>query len=367
MSRARNVAIPSPADYRQLLSSAWQDAFTSRTDDAPTVVSLFAGGGGSSLGYRMAGYRELLATDWDARAVETLGMNLPDVPTWQGDIASLTVEQVLGMTGLVPGVLDVLDGSPPCQGFSTAGKRLLADARNGLFQQYVRILAALQPRAFVMENVAGMVRGKMRLVFVACLHELKASGYRVSARVLDAMYFGVPQQRQRLIFIGVRDDLAPEPSHPVAVTWPIPLRTALAAAALVGDQENDAQTPVLSDVYGQLWPHVRPGQRAIDVVGKGFSSCIKPHPDRPSPTLTKTQTGRGFATIVHPAEQPALSIREAAMIGSYPPAFRFSGSYQEQWARIGNGVPPLLMRAIAEHLRAIVLDGVVRPSSVGSA
>ena len=83
MSRARNVAIPSTADYRQLLSLAWQDAFTSRTDDAPTVVSLFAGGGGSSLGYRMAGYRELLATDWDARAVETLGMNLPDVPTWQ--------------------------------------------------------------------------------------------------------------------------------------------------------------------------------------------------------------------------------------------------------------------------------------------
>jgi DNA (cytosine-5)-methyltransferase 1 len=218
-----------------------------------------------------------------------------------------------------------------------------------------------------MENVAGMVRGKMRLVFVACLHELKASGYRVSARVLDAMYFGVPQHRQRLIVIGVRDDLAPEPSHPVAVTWPIPIRVALEAARLVGEVEGDAPTPGLKDAYGRLWPDVRPGTCAYQLIGKGFSSCIKPHLDRPSPTLTKTQTGRGFATIVHPAEQPALSIREAAMIGSYPPAFRFSGSYQEQWARIGNGVPPLLMRAIAEHLRAIVLDGVVRPSSVGSA
>lgn len=367
MSRVPSVAIPSPADYLQLLGSAWRDALAPRTDDAPTVVSLFAGGGGSSLGYRMAGYRELLATDWDARAVETLGLNLPDVPTWQGDIAALTLEQVREMTGIVPGALDVLDGSPPCQGFSSAGKRLLADARNGLFHDYVRILRGLQPRCFVMENVAGMVRGKMRLVFVECLHELKASGYRVSARVLDAMYFGVPQHRQRLIVIGVRDDLPPAPSHPGAVTWPIPIRVALTAAQLAGNVEGDAQTPVLSDAYGRLWPDVRPGTCAYQLIGKGFSSCIKPHPDRPSPTLTKTQTGRGFATIVHPAEHRALSIREAATISTYPPAFRFSGSYQEQWARIGNGVPPLLMRAIAHHLRATVRDDVLRPSSVGSA
>jgi DNA (cytosine-5)-methyltransferase 1 len=335
-----------------------------RADDAPTVVSCFAGGGGSSLGYQMAGYRELLASDWDQRSVETLQLNFPELPTWQGDIADLSVDQVLEVTGLVPGQLSVLDGSPPCQGFSTAGKRQFADSRNTLFREFVRLLRGLQPRCFVMENVAGMVRGKMRLVFADCLRELKASGYRVAARVLDAMYFGVPQHRQRLIVIGVRDDFCIDPSHPTASSWPVPVRVALNAVRLCGAQDGDAPTPELSDAYGQLWDRVRPGRSAVHVIGKGFSSCVKPHPDRPCPTLMKTQTGRGFATTVHPFKQRALSIREAALIGSYPPQFRFTGSYQEQWARIGNSVPPLLMRAIAHHLRASVLDHAGDPISV---
>jgi DNA (cytosine-5)-methyltransferase 1 len=304
----------------------------------------------------MAGYRELLASDWDQRSVETLRLNFPGLPVWQEDIADLSVAQVLEMTGLVPGQLAVLDGSPPCQGFSTAGKRMFADSRNTLFRELVRLLRGLMPRCFVMENVSGMVRGKVRLVFADCLRELKASGYRVSARVLDAMYFGVPQHRQRLIFIGVREDLGIDPTHPAATTWPIPVRVALDAAKLCGEQDGDAPTPELSDTYGQLWERVRQGRSAVHVIGKGFSSCLKPHPDRPCPTLMKTQTGRGFATTVHPFEQRALSVREAAFIGSYPPQFRFVGSYQEQWARIGNSVPPLLMRAIASHLRASVLD-----------
>jgi DNA (cytosine-5)-methyltransferase 1 len=341
-----------------VLEQAWIDAMAPRAEGALTVVSCFAGGGGSSLGYQMAGYRELLASDWDQRSVETLQLNFPELPTWQGDIAELSVDQVMEMAGLDVGELSVLDGSPPCQGFSTAGKRLFADSRNTLFREFVRLLRGLQPRCFVMENVSGMVRGKMRLVFAECLRELKAAGYRVSARVLDAMYFGVPQHRQRLIFIGVRDDLGIAPSHPAAATWPIPIRVALEAARLVDAIEGDAPTPDLSDAYGQLWDRVRPGRSAVHVIGKGFSSCVKPHPDRPCPTLMTTQTGHGFATTVHPTEPRALSIREAALIGSYPPQFRFVGSYQEQWARIGNSVPPLLMRAIAAHIRTAVLDAV---------
>jgi DNA (cytosine-5)-methyltransferase 1 len=339
-----------------VLEDAWSEAMAERPASAPTVMSTFCGGGGSSLGYLMAGYFEVLATDWDEDAMATFRLNVPECPVWQGDIAELAMEDVLTAAGLGVGELDVLDGSPPCQGFSTAGKRILADSRNGLFREFVRLLRGMQPRCFVMENVAGMVRGTMRLVFAECLHELKASGYRVSARVLDAMYFGVPQQRQRLIVIGVPEDLGIAPSHPVAASWPVPVRVTLGAAALCGDQDGDAMTPELTDAYGQLWPQVPPGRSAVHLIGKGFSSCVKPHPDRPCPTLMKTQTGRGFATTVHPWHPRALSVREAAMISSYPPAFRLTGSYQHQWARIGNGVPPLLMRAIASHLRASVLD-----------
>ena len=172
----------SQVDYPAILDEAWAQHLTEKHVDAPTVVSTFAGAGGSSLGYSMAGFRELLAVEWDDNAVATFKLNFPDVPVYHGDIAKLSVEQVLEMTGLQPGELDVFDGSPPCQGFSTAGKRIIDDPRNQLFREYVRLLRGLKPKVFVMENVSGMVKGKMKLVFVEILKELKASGYKVSER-----------------------------------------------------------------------------------------------------------------------------------------------------------------------------------------
>jgi DNA (cytosine-5)-methyltransferase 1 len=362
------VATASPASTRYLttLAAAWHDHLAPRASDAPTVVSLFAGGGGSTLGHRMAGFQERLAVEWDACAVATLARNFPDTTISAGDIAALSVDEALALAGVRPGELDLLDGSPPCQGFSTAGKRRLDDPRNDLFREYARLLAGLQPRAFVLENVPGLVRGKMRLVFADCLRALAGCGYRVAARVLNAAYFGVPQARHRLIVIGIRDDLGITPSHPPAQIWPLPLRVALEAAVLLRTEGQDAGgngyeaedwlVPPLDDAYGQLWSRVRRGGTAADVLGKGFSNCVKPRLDRPCPTLPKTQGGHGFATIVHPLEPRALSVAEAALASSFPPGFRFVGSYQERWARIGNGVPPLLMRAIATHLRITVLD-----------
>ncbi len=194
-------------DYPAHLEACWQEHLKPRKPDAPTVISLFAGCGGSSLGYSTAGYRELLAIEWDDNAVETFKLNFPDVPVWHGNIAELSVEECLRITGLKPGELDVLDGSPPCQGFSTAGKRNMDDGRNQLFREYVRLLRGLQPKVLVMENVSGMVKGKMKLIFAEILRELKDSGYRVRARVMNAMYYTVPQSRERMIFIGFREDL----------------------------------------------------------------------------------------------------------------------------------------------------------------
>ena len=207
-------------DYPAILEEAYQQMIAPRAADAPTVLSTFAGGGGSSAGYHMAGFREVLAVEWDDNAVETLRLNFPDLDIYHGDIAKLSVEEALQRTGLQPGDLDVLDGSPPCQGFSTAGKRAMDDDRNQLFREFVRLLRGLRPKVFVMENVSGMVKGKMKLVFAEIMRELKGSGYKVSARLLNAMYFHVPQSRQRLIFVGVRDDLGIEPSHPKAQSRP---------------------------------------------------------------------------------------------------------------------------------------------------
>ena len=163
-------------DYPAHLEAMWQRHLAPREPNAPTVISTFAGAGGSSLGYSMAGFRELLAVEWDDNAVETFKLNFPGVPVYHGDIAKLSVDECLSMAGIEPGQLDILDGSPPCQGFSTAGKRIMDDPRNQLFREFVRLLRGLRPKVFVMENVSGMVKGKMKLVFVEILKELKASG-----------------------------------------------------------------------------------------------------------------------------------------------------------------------------------------------
>ena len=327
------------SDYLTILESAWQDHLKPKADNAPTVISLFAGCGGSSLGYSMAGYRELLSVEWDNNAVETFRLNFPEVPVYHGDICKLSVGEVLTMTGLQPGELDVLDGSPPCQGFSTAGKRVMDDPRNQLFKEYVRLLRGLKPKVFVMENVSGMVKGKMKIIFAEILRELKASGYKVSARLLNAMYFNVPQSRQRMIFIGVRDDLGIEPSHPVAESKPfgVPRETEATEKWLSEKQNNQARDHKAR--------HLAKGN------GFGFQLLSE---IKPSPTFPKTQIIQTALLWDECGLLRAPSMKELHFIGSYPLGFRFT-DYDNAWTRIGNSVPPLFMRSIAQHIRTHLL------------
>lgn len=335
-------------DYPAYLEMCWEEHLMPRAKNAPTVISTFAGAGGSSLGYSMAGFRELLAVEWDDNAVETFKLNFPDVPVYHGDIAKLSVEQVLSMTGLEPGQLDVFDGSPPCQGFSTAGKRDFGDERNQLFREYARLLNGLQPKVFVMENVSGMVKGKMKLIFAEILQELKACGYKVSARLLNAMYFGVPQSRQRIIFVGVRGDLETEPSHPSAITSPIPLREAILNT--VSFVETEAW--MTNYAVGREWEDLSSGQKSSK-----YLSLVRPSLDKPCPTLTKDCHTNHAASVAHPTECRKFSSIEAKRIASFPSWFLHRGSYLDFGERIGNSVPPLFMRAIANHIRQNILKG----------
>lgn len=327
----------------------WQKAIAPREPDAPTVVSTFAGGGGSLTGYMMAGYRDLLAVEWDDNAVATLRANYPDLDIYHGDIAGLTVDEVLRRTGLQPGELDILDGSPPCQGFSTAGKRLMDDPRNQLFREYVRLLRGLRPKVFVMENVSGMVKGKMKLVFVEILKELKASGYRVSARLLNAMYFHVPQSRERMIFIGVRDDLEIEPTHPRAEGRPVTVREAIAGVPEV------LAAPAWRPFNLNLWSRQRPGQSGIG--GKYFNH-VRMDFSKPSPTVPKSTVYGGFAGLSHCTTPRSLHIGEIMRISSIPDQYQLNGTYEDRLNRIGNSVPPLFMEAIARHIRHEILARV---------
>jgi len=334
------------ADYPAHLEACWQEHLALRADDAPTVLSTFAGCGGSSLGYSMAGFRELLAVEWDDNAVATFKLNFPDVPVYHGDIGKLSVSECLERAGLEPGQLDVFDGSPPCQGFSTAGKRVFDDDRNQLFREFARLLQGLQPRVFVMENVSGMVKGKMKLIFSEILRELKSSGYRVSARLLNAMYFGVPQSRQRLIFVGVREDLGIEPSHPRAETRPVTVREAFASLA---DNKADRVVPDEESKTLSQMTAVRPGLRCSLHHSRHRLSSFKS-----SPTVDRGGRTGGWQ-IWHPVENRPITRAEVKRLGSFPDGCQFAGSISNAFERIGNSVPPLMMRSIARHIRREIL------------
>ncbi len=324
---ARAVATNSRNSYLESLESAWAEHLKPKATDAPTVISTFAGGGGSSLGYSIAGYRELLTVEWDQNAVDTLRLNFPHIPIYHGDIAKLSVEECLKLAGIKPGELDVFDGSPPCQGFSTVGKRQIDDPRNSLFREYVRLLRGLKSKAFVMENVSGMVKGKMKPVFAEILRELKASGYRVKARLLNAMYFGVPQSRQRMIFIGVREDLGIEPGHP----------------------KGNPRITTLGDAGFTRTIGIKPDVLANNPYHDGRKRRFSPR----DVCATLTKHG-GFGVGRNQCD--AMTLDELKRIASYPGAYRMAGSFDNGWDRIGNSVPPFFMRAIANHIRAEILD-----------
>lgn len=337
------------ATYEAEVAAAWQAHLAPREPDAPTVVSLFAGAGGSSLGYSMAGFRELAAVEWDEHAAAMLARNFPGVRVLHGDIAKVDPRSL----GLSPGDLDVLDGSPPCQGFSTSGRRQIDDPRNSLFREYVRLLRWLQPRALVMENVSGMVRGQMQAVFAEIHAELRSCGYRVTAALLDASYYRVPQRRLRVVFIGIREDLGVEPGHPMPMSAPLTLRAGLRGLSSPGIVVYP------SGSAAKLAPHIRPGKygkHALKAVGKApsFFNLHRTRWDQPCATIFKT-FGAGITGMLHPDKNRYLSSNELCLAQSWPLAYDWGESaYKDIHARLGNSVPPLLMRAVASHLRTLL-------------
>lgn len=340
--------------YREELSSAWADHLAPRKPDAPTVVSTFAGCGGSSLGYSMAGFRELLAVEWDDHAAAMFARNFPDVPLHRGDIAGVDP----AVLDIEPGTLDVLDGSPPCQGFSTSGSRNPDDPRNRLFLQFVRLLGAWQPRAFVMENVASMAAGKNRIVFAEVIAALRAAnpGYRISARIMDAQWFRVPQARPRLIFVGVRIDLGIPPRHPAAEARPITVRGAWADMPGPG-----FYPPITGTRLPLIVPAMRPGEkgsRALRRAGRypSWHGISRLAWDRPALTLVKTFNTAGASGYIHPSEDRYAGVRELTRIQSFPDEYDWGDStYEQIHHRLGNSVPPLFMRAIAETIASEIL------------
>lgn len=356
------------------------------------VASTFSGGGGSSCGYKMAGLSVVWANEFIESARETYAANFPDTILDARDIRKIEPGDVLKAIGMKAGELDVFDGSPPCASFSTAGKRekgwgtvkKYSDGEqrsDDLFFEYARLVRGIQPRAFVAENVSGLVKGTAKGYFKMILRELESCGYVVRAKLLDAQWLGVPQQRQRIIFVGVRKDLGVEPAHPDPLSYRYSVRDALPhLARVVYDTSGayakreviDRASPAIT-VSGNAgsfhhkvtdggdgegferyaifkeWEKLKPGESS-----KKYFNLVRPREGSPSPTVTAEGGKSGAAGVTAPYGPRKYTIAELKSICSFPPDFELRGTYSQQWERCGRAVPPLMMRAVA----AAVRDGV---------
>lgn len=444
-----------------------------------TVVSTFSGCGGSCLGFRMEGYRVLYASEFVPAAQETYIANAPDTHLDTRDIRTVTAEDILAITGLKRGELDVLEGSPPCASFSTAGKRdkgwgrvnIYSDTTqrsDDLFFEFVRLLEGLQPKVFVAENVSGLVKGVAKGYFKRILAAMRACGYTVSARLLDAQWLGVPQMRQRVIFVGVRNDLNIEPAHPTplpyrysvrdAIPWidraihdtsgqwsmgdvtdqPAPTvmvtpfmyhQTTVSPAETVREvimgvgnvgvsgfnagklRSPDEPAPTIMahgaggvNLHAQFGMMVRiEGATGFDghagtsvdepaatvMAGRPLNVIIEPetditrysigprwdnlamgesdaerfnlvrsHPDKPSQTILGGHGHGGVAGVTHPYEKRKFAIAELRRICAFPDDFILTGTYSQQWERLGRAVPPVMMAHVARVIRDDILAKV---------
>jgi len=354
------------------------------------VISTFSGCGGSSLGYKMAGYKVLWANEFIPAAQETYLANHKGTFLNKNDIRKVTPEDIFRETGLKKGELDIFDGSPPCAAFSTAGKREAGWGKvkkysdtmqrvDDLFFEYSRLLEGLQPKTFVAENVSGLVKGTAKGYFKEILKTLRDCGYRVSAKVLDASWLGVPQARQRLIFIGVRNDLGLEPVHPKPLSYQYTTRDALpemmntriihdtSGAWSLGDVTNKPCPTITTQGEGQICIESETKlsnclQKEYDNVPVGSNSdkyfnLSRPHPEKPCPTITQ-MGGSSAAGVVHPFEKRKFTISELKRVCAFPDDFILTGSYAQQWERLGRAVPPVMMYHIAKTIQTEVLEKI---------
>lgn len=326
--------------------------------DKPTVISTFCGCGGSSLGYHMAGYKELLAVDFDPEAVKAFKLNF-DVPIWNADVTQLTGKQILDFVGLQKGELDVFDGSPPCQGFSTQGKREVCDDRNDLVNHYIRLVSEIQPKVFIMENVSGMVKGTMKGRFKEFILHMKAMNYNVSAKLLNAKWLGVPQSRERMIFIGVRSDLNLNPVFPKPINKLITVKDTI-------DDLGNTMIPEINHIWvDEKTKNTLNYKRALTVKqGENYKPLRKRiKENEPLPTITTGGMKIGMAYMLgnsscHYKYTRTLSIRELARCQSFPDSFKFYNDLVQSPGRIGNSVPPVMMKHISETVKNEILSKI---------
>ena len=397
-----------------------RDARKTKDDGATlaplTTLDLFCGAGGITEGFREAGYRCLYGNDCMPEAVETFSENHPDAWGDTDDIEKVDPAKVRARLGLKKGALDVLVGGPPCQGFSiNAPDRFLTDPRNKLFKDYLRFLEEFEPKAFLFENVPGLLSLGDGKVFRQIVCEFEEHGYHVTVKILFAAHYGVPQERWRLILLGSRMPTAIEPPAPThyatgranfrsggTLTFQLSeadkerLLPAVTVGEAIGDLPRLEMGEGAETVGYTIDPHSEYARRMRNSLGVTFNhfaaklakqnvermKYVKPGGswrDIPHKLLPKgmqrarksdhtkrygrlrnnglagtvmTKCDPHWGTVFLPDQERSLSVREAARFQSFPDGYKFLGSRVSQYVQVGNAVPVLMAKAIAVQIRA---------------
>lgn len=339
------------------------------------VVSMFAGCGGSSTGYRLAGGHVLAVNEFIPEAQRVYKVNYPDTHIFPHDIRELEGDEILRVIGMQKGELDLLDGSPPCSSFSMmSGKRdeswgrekIYSDSKqrtDDLFLEYIRIINEIKPKVFIAENVTGLLAGDafdflgngQSSLFGeqdnSFYTGMRSAGYNVVYKILNAADYMVPQARERLIFIGVREDIKIQPSYPQRVGAYVTTREALEG---LPSEVIPTELMIRNEKKIQLFPKVQYG-KSFEFAHKetfGTASLFshrKAHPDEPCCTFTT------HPDVYHWAEPRHFTISEIKRLCSFPDDYYVGDKYTKQYERLGRAVPPLMMAAVANHVYKTIL------------
>jgi len=366
------------------------DVLEASSKELFTVISTFAGGGGSSTGYRLSGGKILCVNEFVQSAVDTYGANYPNTPILDDDIKKLTGEDFLRVAQIQKGELDILDGSPPCSAFSVAGKRekgwdktkKYSDGKEvenieDLFFEYIRIANDIQPKVIIGENVAGIMMGEAIKKYNEIINEFEKCGYEAIGKVMNAADFGTPQARKRCFFVAVRNDVMEKVGLNFmtmeSTLYPEPYGPQPTLKDAIGDLENDrTEVQMLLDfVQGsfqkkwiELLPfspdkHRKPSDpEFIDINPKqSMFNMIRPAPNLPCPTVTQAGQKKGLSGVFHYDSNRKLTIKELKRVMGLPDDFKLQGDFDQQAERVGRMVAPLMMKSLSNN----IYEKVIKP------
>jgi len=371
-----------------------------------TYISFFAGGGGSSAGYKLAGGDCRFVNEFQQVAVDTYLENWPGTPHICGDIKSVTGKQIMEMTGLKVGELDILDGSPPCPPFSMSGTKQKGWNKEkvayGMKQQniedltweMIRIAEEMQPRVIVCENVKGLTMDYAKSHLDKMCADFEAIGYTTTHKVLNGIHFGVPQKRQRVFIVSVRNDVLDDIGMPwmlISSLLPEGVDEEPTIEDAIGDlrldNENSVEAHELcesmkkSAKYKWLKRLPKNPEKVAsvgdDVVGPWYDKLIahrkkwgKSIPERKSSfyqsrrvpwhqashTLSEQGLQTSLAVHLHASEDRVYTTKESKRIMTLPEDYKLTGTLNQKLARIGLMVAPMMMKYVAESLYEKVLE-----------